>query len=415
MSTPHQHRGLPPPAAMALPDPRREGPPPSLTQSLTQPLGHMPQPPHEWRGQEESMRNWLAAKAEEDKRKQEEAKMRQEELRLEQRRIEQSMLRESLQGGVPPQMVPMIYAGIGGANLANVSLDWLNQYASQLQVAQQQIQQSSPDVRRDQGRLIGPPAHAAYPVAQPTQQQVLASQSLEQPQASGPLQTTFSAYLPASGRQQPTSAPRSATHTQLPRLTTNEMYIHQPPQAGAGSAHPLQQTQSIQQDQPASSPSIYFHHWVPPNETKGGNQPQTPASKGEPHLAHPSSQQKDNDYRESPRKRKAQDGHHPNPPPSVGPQYTSPSFSTTSSTSGRKSGHVRSRSNASAADSRPESRRDDPLPAPERSQPDSGRTQTSESSTRPPSRPKEELSGRSSTDVPRDFHPDPPTFRPGSS
>lgn len=362
------------------------------------------------------MRNWLVAKAEEDKRKQEEAKTRQEELRLEQRRIEQSMLRESLQGGVPPQMVPMIYAGIGGANLANVSLDWLNQYASQLQLAQQQqIQQSSPDMRRDQGRLIGPPAHP-YSVAQPTHQQVLPSQSSEQQQQQppGPIQTTFSAYQPAGGRQPPTSAPRSATHTQLPRLTTNEMYVHQPPQPGPGSAHPLQQTQNIQQDQPASSPSIYFHHWVPPNETKGGHQPQTPASKGEPHSAHPSSQHKDSEYRESPRKRKAQDAHQANPPPSAGPQYTSPSFSTTSSTSGRKSGHVRSRSNASAADSRPDSRRDDPLPAPERSLPDSGRTQTSENS-RPPSRPKEEPSGRSSIDAVREFHPDPATFRPGSS
>ena len=63
------------------------------------------------------MRHWLAAKAEEDKRKQEEEKTRQESLRLEQRRIEQSMLRESLQGGVPPQLVPMIYAGMGGASL----------------------------------------------------------------------------------------------------------------------------------------------------------------------------------------------------------------------------------------------------------------------------------------------------------
>lgn len=422
MSGPHPHRGLPPPSAMALPDPRREGGPPPFGQAL----GAMPAPPGQWNGQEESMRNWLSAKAEEDKRKQEEQKTQQETLRLEQRKIEQSMLRESLQGGVPPSMVPMIYAGIGGANLANVSLDWLQQYAGQLQLAHQQIQQSSPDMRREQGRLIGPP-QAAYPVAQPSHQQVLPSQPTEQPAPPppppGPIQTTFSAYQPTAARQSQTSAPRSATLTQLPRLTTNEMYVHQPPQPAAGGAHPLQQSQTIQQqDQATSSPSIYFHHWVPPDQAKSSNNPQTPASKGEPHSAHPGSQAQESEYRESPRKRKAQGGHQANPPPSsAGPQYTSPSFSTTSSASGRKGGHARTRSNASLgrdSDGRPDSRRDDP-PSTQK-HPDSGHTQSSEESSSHHSqhsqsqRPKEEPSGQSSAGgQQRDVHPEAP--RPGSS
>ncbi|TKA83268.1 hypothetical protein B0A55_00805 [Friedmanniomyces simplex] len=346
MSTPH--RGLPPPSAMNLPDPSRPPPP-----SLGQPLGMMPQSPYPWQGQEDSMRNWLAAKAEEDKRKQEEEKTRQEGYRLEQRRIEQSMLRESLQAGVPPSMVPMIYAGIGGSNLANGSMELLQQYAAQLQAAQQQIQQqASPDTRRET-RMISQ-APAPYSAAQPAQQQGMQTQAAEPMQANAPLQTTFSAYQPAIQRAAPTSAPRSATHTQLPRLTTNEMYVHQPPPANPGSAHPLQQTQTISQDQPASSPSIYFHHWVPPGESKG--QPQTPAGKDAPLSAHPSSHVPDGDYKDSPRKRKAQGGHQPNPPPSAGPQYTSPSFSSAT----RKSGHARSRSITSAkeSDSRPESRRE---------------------------------------------------------
>ncbi|KAK4556060.1 hypothetical protein LTR86_006756 [Recurvomyces mirabilis] len=362
MSTPH--RGLPPPSAMNLPDPSRPG-----QASLGQPLAGMPHPPNQWQGQEESMRNWLLAKAEEDKRKQEEEKTRQESLRLEQRRIEQSMLRESLQAGVPPTMVPMIYAGIGGANLANVSVDWLQQYAGQLQAAQQHIQQQqqqqqqlpSPEMRRD-SRLIGHgQGQVSYPAPPQPQQQAVPIQSAEPTQPNAPLQTTFSAYQPAVPRIAPTSAPRSATHTQLPRLTTNEMYIHQPPGGNPGSAHPLQQTQTMS-DQPSSSPSIYFHHWVPPSESKG--QPQTPASKGEPMSAHPGSHLSEESFKDSPRKRKAQGGHQPNPPPSAGPQYTSPSFSTTSSTS-RKANHVRSRSNASPQESgesrpesRPESRRD---------------------------------------------------------
>lgn len=380
MSTPH--RGLPPPSSMTLPDPTRQPP------SLGQPLGAMPQPPNQWQGQEESMRNWLVAKAEEDKRKQEEERTRQESYRLEQRRIEQSMLRESLQAGVPPSMIPMIYAGIGGANLANVSLDWLQQYAGQLQAAQQQLQhQTSPELHRET-RLISqaPPAYG-----QPVQQQIIPSQAVEQSQQAQPLQTTFSAYQPASARAAPTSAPRSATHTQLPRLTTNEIYVHQPPQNNPGSAHPLQQSQTIQQDQPASSPSIYFHHWVPPSESK--NQPQTPASRGEPHSAHPGSHLSEGDYRESPRKRKAQGGHQPNPPPSAGPMHTSPSFSTISSTS-RKAGHARTRSNASARDSegRPDSRRE--VDPPRSSQPEPGEDRRPRDS----SQHRDEHAGRPSTE-----------------
>jgi len=361
MSTPH--RGLPPPSAMTLPDPTRPHPP-----SLGQPLGAMPSPPNQWQGQEDSMRNWLVAKAEEDKRKQEEEKTRQESYRLEQRRCELSMLRESLQAGVPPSAIPMIYAGIGGANLANVSVDWLQQYAAQLQQNQRQVsQQSSPEVRQET-RLIS--QTSPYGLAQPTQQQAVPRPHAEQTQTAAPLQTTFSAYQPTTSKSGGNSTPRSATHTQLPRLTTNEMYVHQPVQANPGSAHPLQQSQTLQQDQPASSPSIYFHHWVPPTESSK-TQPQTPAGKGdrEPHSAHPGSHRSENDYKESPRKRKAQGSHPPNPPPtSAGPAYTSPSFSTTSSTSRSKGDHARSRSNASTRDpdGRPDSRRGRPQPDPPR-------------------------------------------------
>jgi hypothetical protein len=296
------------------------------------------------------MRNWLVAKAEEDKRKQEEEKTRQESYRLEQRRVEQSMLREAIQAGVPPQMVPMIYAGIGGSNLANVSIDWLQQYATQLQAAQQQLQQqaASPDIRRD-SRMIGqgPATYAPQPAAQ---SQVVPTQAIEPAPTNAPLQTTFNAYQPAPPRGPQSAVPRSAAHTQLPRLTTNEMYVHQPPTSNnPGSAHPLQQSQSLS-DQPSSSPLIYFHHWVPPNESKSNNQqPQTPASKGggEPLSAHPgSSHMSEDGYKESPRKRKAQGSHQPAPPPSSTPQYTSPSFS--SSTSVGRKNHARTRSNASA-------------------------------------------------------------------
>lgn len=355
MST--QHRGLPPPSAMTLPDPNR--PPPSFG---SQSIGAMPGPPSQT---EDSMKNWLATKAEEERRKQEEERTRQESLRLEQRQIEHAMLRESMQGGVPPQLVPMIFAGIGGGNLANVSVEWLQQYASQFQAAQQQQQQQqqpqqqqhqqaigvSPELRRET-RMINP-AQSSYALsAQPGQQQAVAGAPAVPVQLLPPLaqhQTTFSAYqtapLSPGSRARttgPTSAPRSAAHSSLPRLTTNEMQIHQPPTAPSSSAHPLHQTQTVQPEQPSSSPSIYFHHWVPPtsqSESKS-NQPQTPSTRTEPHASHVF----ESDYKESPKKRKAQ-GPHPAPPPPV--QNTSPSFSTISNTSRSKTTHARSKSSAS--------------------------------------------------------------------
>ncbi|KAF2457622.1 hypothetical protein BDY21DRAFT_266948, partial [Lineolata rhizophorae] len=374
MGTPH--RGLPPPAAMTLPDPSRGAPPPPPPG----PGPGMPPPPAQWQGAEESMRNWLVAKKEEERRKQEEERTRQESLRLEQRKIEQSMLRESMQGGVPPQLVPMIFAGIGGGNLPSISVDWLQQYMTQLQSAQQQQQaaiaqpQMSPELRRDQ-RLISqgpstfgatvPASHQAPPPPGP-------GIPAQQP-PSGGFQTTFQAtgMSPSSGgrgqtavqAQGPTSAPRPPPHSSLPKLTTNEMQIQQPPSIPS-AIHPLHQTQTAQEQQ--SSPSIYFHHWVPPtSQEKGssGNQPATPSGKQTTSRRGTLSHVSDAEYSSSPKKRKAQGSHQAAPAPSSTPQYTSPSFSQMSSSSTStpaRRGHARTRSDASTrgqeAPARPSSR-----------------------------------------------------------
>lgn len=368
MGTPH--RGLPPPAAMTLPDPSRG---PSGSQQLPSSFGQMPAPPSQWQGAEESMRNWLMAKAEEEKRRQEEERTRQETLKLEQRKIEQTMLRDSMSGGVPPHLVPMIFAGIGGGNLANISIDWLQQYAAQLQAAQQQqviVQaQSSPDSRRDQ-RMIGQPQPSVYSIGPQVSQQVAAAPVVLQVQPLAPPPQhagAFSASSYSVGTMSPTSraralqppgqvgAPTSAPrppppHSQLPRLTTNDMHIQQPPSAPA--VHSLQHSQSAhQQEHTASSPSIYFHHWVPPSSQAGSssNPPATPSVKAKiTHSSHLSgSHEFDSDYTSSPKKRKAQGAHQPAPQPTT--QYTSPSFSQVSSstsTPGRR-GHARTRSDAS--------------------------------------------------------------------
>ncbi|KAF2029902.1 hypothetical protein EK21DRAFT_89325 [Setomelanomma holmii] len=377
MGTPH--RGLPPPSAMTLPDPGR-GPP-----SMPTPLGSLPPAPSQWQGAEDGMKNWLAAKAEEERRRQEEEKTRQESLRLEQRKIEQSMLRESIQGGVPPHLVPIIFAGIGGGSLASISAEWIQQYAATVQAAHQQAQvqaQTSPDMRRD-ARLIGQPSSAGYGGQQQAPQTVLPPTSVLPGQPlPGQAQQGTTAYggmmSPRARAAQstgvlgaPTSAPQGMPQSQLPRLTTNEMNIQQPPSASSGS----QQLQSQATQQEQSSPSIYFHHWVPPSsstqeKSSSGNPPATPSGK---YKASPIYQPRqramshasDIEYTSSPKKRKAQGPHQPPPPPTSAPQsHTSPSFSHVSSSStstpGRR-GHARDRSDASTrgpeASSAPMSRR----------------------------------------------------------
>ncbi|KAJ4303363.1 hypothetical protein N0V90_002256 [Kalmusia sp. IMI 367209] len=370
MGTPH--RGLPPPSAMTLPDPGRG---PSITQSM--PMNSLPPAPSQWQATEDGMKNWLAAKAEEEKRRQEEERTRQEDLRVQQRQIEQSMLRESLQGGVPPHLIPMIFAGMGGGSLASISADMLREHQLELQAAQRQAQaqaqaQLSPELRRET-RLIGQTQPGAYGAQPQTPQTVLPPTAVlpGQPLPSQAQHSAFSQSPYAGGNVSPrtraaqtghvgapTSAPRPPPQSQLPRLTTNEMHIQQPP-AAPSNVQQLQQTQSTQQEQ-QSSPSIYFHHWVPPNsqqeKSSSGNPPATPSGK---YKASPlplsrqraTSHASDPDYTSSPKKRKAQGGHAAPPPPTTAPQsYTSPSFShvSTSSTStpGRR-GHARARSDAS--------------------------------------------------------------------
>ncbi|KAF2631533.1 hypothetical protein BU25DRAFT_190490 [Macroventuria anomochaeta] len=359
------HRGLPPPSAMTLPDPGR-GPPPIQSSMGSSSLGALPPAPTQWQGSEDGMKNWLTAKAEEEKRKQEEEKTRQENLKLEQRKIEHSMLRESMQGGIPPHLVPIIFAGIGGGNLANISAEWIQQYTAQVQAAHQQAQaqaqaQLSPELRRET-RLLGQQPQTVYAGQPPVSQTILPPTAVlpGQPLPAQSQQYASERALPGpSHAGPPTSAPRPLHRSQLPKLTTNEMHIQQPASAQPG-VQQLQQTQNAQEQ---SSPSIYFHHWVPPTSQQekntSGNPPATPSGKykSSPSTSYQSRQRatshaSDREYISSPKKRKAQGPHAAPPPPTSAPQsYTSPSFSyvSTSSTStpGRR-GHARARSDASA-------------------------------------------------------------------
>ncbi|KAI2641972.1 hypothetical protein GGS21DRAFT_486828 [Xylaria nigripes] len=349
MSTPH--RGLPLPAAMTLAQPPSTHGPPhppasgSVMQTQVQPassphtqsLGPLPPPP-QWQGSEDSMRNWLLAKAEEERRRQEEEKTRQESLRLEQRRIEHDILRTSLEHGVPPSMIPVVFAGMGGGNLSQAAVEWVQQYLplpqqlhhGQVQSAQRPL---SPGNRRD------------------SQQYSSYGTSAGVPPAAGPGAGAQSGFVPYQGPGSPT---RARAHTigiggavgrplgglgssALPRIGTGD--------GGGGQSHASHSTTQQQQQpqhqgapaqQETQSTSIYFHHWQPPSSLAGTSQ-QAASS-------------------DSPKKRKATGTHQAAPAPnqrwsrsptsSFGQQVSSSILS--SAPRGRGRGHSRQRSDLSA-------------------------------------------------------------------
>ncbi|KAH6673071.1 hypothetical protein B0J14DRAFT_667842 [Halenospora varia] len=350
MSTPH--RGLPPPAAMTLPQPSQ--PATSISQQplsqapLNHPMGPLPAAPQQWQGQEEPMKNWLHAKAEEEKRRQEEERTRQESLRLEQRKVEHNMLQTSLEGGIPPHLIPMVFAGMGGANLANASFEWAQHYmAQQAQLQhQQQIQQQqqllpsqiSPEqVQRQDTRAHAPSFGSQHQSAITLPSTPIGPSSGQQ---SGSFLPSYQMSPASRSRQNPqvqSTIVRPPPTSHLPRLNTGEMHIQPPPPGPSMQilpgqpSHPLQQSQTAQQQESQSSPSIYFHHWQPPTSQAGTS----------------------SDHTSSPKKRKATGPQQPAPPPSSQPQYTSPPFSQTGSSvsntpSSRRRGHSRQRSDMSA-------------------------------------------------------------------
>jgi hypothetical protein len=237
------------------------------------------------------MRAWLAAKTEEDKRKQEEEKTRQESYRLEQRRMEVEILRTSLQGGIPPPLVPVVFAGMGGGALSPAALDWAQQF-----MMSQSPQQHPPALmppgavtsehqRRDsQAQMYG-----QYPVSSGVPSTPGSAQ--------GPPSAYMSGYPGSPTRPRVQSIPGPMVGRQqlvgggLPNLITN---VPGGPGGSSGAAHQpglaqaQQQSQQQHQHESQASPSIYFHHWQPPTTQSGGRsgaeQPATPSGSSKTRL-----------------------------------------------------------------------------------------------------------------------------------
>ncbi|KAA8646367.1 uncharacterized protein ATNIH1004_007797 [Aspergillus tanneri] len=247
---------------------------------------HSLPPPPQRQGSDASYASWLEARAEEDRRKQEEEKTRQESLRLEQRRIEQSMLRDSLHAGVPPHMIPLIFAGISQGGMPQSVLEVTQQYMAQppppppprapaappppgLPHSQRRVSHA----HRDSCSI--PPSVYRPPSVQPVGPAVLLSQ---------PVQSTTSNSSTAQSLGRPSNSNGPADLRAVSRVSLSESQPQQQPPINLSNVHyapgssvPLTQPAAGKSEiQPRHSPpSLYFHHWVPPAQS----QLNTPAGK----------------------------------------------------------------------------------------------------------------------------------------
>lgn len=312
MSAPH--RGLPPPAAMTLVQqlppgsapPQPPGPPgPPLGHAPPHHSSQQPPPPQQQQQQqqqppppppplpqvqvhsqypaaplwshvsEESMRTYLMARAEEEKRKQEEEKTRQESYRLEQRRMEHDIIRTSLQGGIPPPMIPVVFAGMGSGTLSQAALEWARQYLGpQPQHAQPQALMPPEAVSSEHHHHRGN-----------SQTQVYGHYAPGVPSTPGSTQGPPSGYAPAyassptrpRGQSMPGQMNRPpGTSNPAPLNTSAQPSFGGPghqPHSGISSA-----PQSQDQQHPSQSP-LYILQWQPPTTGRDNpaTQPATPS------------------------------------------------------------------------------------------------------------------------------------------
>ncbi|KAL1960886.1 hypothetical protein VTO42DRAFT_5869 [Malbranchea cinnamomea] len=360
------HASQPPPSAprdQVMDTSQRNLPSAPVNLPPPEQIGHMasisslPPPPAPWQRFDESMRHWLAAKAEEDRRRQEEERTRQESLRLDQRKVEQTMLRDSLQAGVPPYMVPFIFASLGGGNL-----QWAQQYISQMA----QLQSASlPGCHHLSPTQPSPPANTAHSPLDQSKPHPLGGE-IPRDNRSIPPNPYAAHSLPVPQPKQP--SPSQGLHNRsgpaaLSRITNGEILQHHQFSAQSNSPEPssvsgtTSQPQKLrgppkkdaqqEQSHQNSSSSIHFYHWVPPGQSQ--TQPETPSGgtpNTSPSTSHPHSHLR-TDHHNSPKKRKAQGPHQQAPPPSsqlIEQPSSSRPRARAGSTGSRGTNHVRSKS-----------------------------------------------------------------------
>ncbi|KAL4980695.1 hypothetical protein BDW66DRAFT_124570 [Aspergillus desertorum] len=295
----------------------------------------LPPPPSQWQSSssDDAMHHWLRAKAEEDRRKQEEEKTRQESLRLEQRRVEASMLRDSLLAGIPPQIIPLVFAGICQNGLPQPVVELAQQYLSQLSATHVSKTLVAPQAPSHAHSLSGshpqrPSMHArqdsrsglqhVVPPPPPSASNILLSQN-----PPSKITTPPTPQLPGR-RSLPTGPPDAraganswvnhggAAQAQAGQINMGNV------QYAPGSSVPVPVSQVSRRPDSQlrrSPPSLYFHHWVPPA------QPYSGAAPGKAHQEPPAhSTSRRSEHHASPgRKRKASGPHQLAPVPSSRP------------------------------------------------------------------------------------------------
>ncbi|KAJ5643977.1 uncharacterized protein N7484_006484 [Penicillium longicatenatum] len=311
-------RELPPPSAL-----------PRMPAAMHTPL---PPPPSHWQGTE-PMQQWLRAKAEEDRRSQEEEKTRQETLRLEQRKIEQKILADSLRAGVPPHLIPLIFAGINGGNGGNSHCsETINQYMTHAYASRGFSTAPPPSQQSFSGSAansFGPSVHLSVSQSS-TATEHQRGVSTNSGAGLYPYPAVVNAGVPSPAGNN--SARPPANTPVPPPLPAQPRAVDMQPQGMPNLAsphmppHPPQIIPTSGRQDPRSSrpPPISFHHWVPPGQPQPPSQPllQAPPNKGQtadPALASdPVSHAQDITGQNSPnRKRKSQNTHAPVAPPSA--------------------------------------------------------------------------------------------------
>ncbi|KAK2809286.1 hypothetical protein FQN50_003928 [Emmonsiellopsis sp. PD_5] len=210
-------------------------------------------------------------------------------------------------------------------------------------------------------RMIPPNPYAAHPPP-PT--------IVAPPSQSAPSSPSHASYTRVSTLRQPsqqTTGPPIPNASSLSRINTGEMHIHQPPPntgvttfnaaspvtVASQPQPPSQQASTLKsesgshrQSQQTQSPSIHFHHWVPPNQS----QPNTPSGKSpnnSPYSAHAASHLR-SEYQNSPKKRKSQAAHQAAPPPSQRAETSRPSPGPTPPRGNGPRGHLRHQNESSS-------------------------------------------------------------------
>ncbi|KAL4908024.1 hypothetical protein BDW74DRAFT_148448 [Aspergillus multicolor] len=319
-----------------LPRPSLTLPPPdvgfaSMPSTAASANQQLPPPPSQWQSSspDDAMHHWLRAKAEEDRRKQEEEKTRQETLRLEQRRVEASMLRDSLVAGIPPQIIPLVFAGICQNGLPQPVLELAQQYLAQASAARGPNPQAHPPapshthsvssshsrrpsmhVRQDSRTGL---QHAVPPPPPPPN--ILLSQNAPPNITTPPTpQVPGLRSLPAGLSDSRAAANPWVNHAgvQAQSSQINMGNVHYAP----GSSLPVSQAPRRPDSQSRRSPpSLYFHHWVPPAQQQSG----VTAAKVHGELPAPSNPRRSEHHVSPGRKRKASGPHQPAPIPSTRP------------------------------------------------------------------------------------------------